>query len=74
MKKTTPMRAIRAKCVDCSGGSTLEVKECPVKDCSLFIFRLGKNPNRPARELSPEQRAAVKIRLCNMRKNRKAGA
>ena len=45
-KRITPMRAIRAKCLDCSCGSFYEVKQCPMTDCSLYPFRFGKNPNR----------------------------
>ena len=41
----TPIKAIRAKCLDCSGGSSHETKLCPVLDCSLYRYRLGKNPN-----------------------------
>ena len=40
----TPMRAMRRKCLDCSGGSSLAVKQCPVLDCPLFPFRLGHRP------------------------------
>ena len=43
-KKMTPMRAIRAKCLDCSNGSTHEVKLCLIDDCELYMYRLGKNP------------------------------
>lgn len=42
----TPMKAIRAKCLDCSCGSPNEVKLCPVTACPLFHYRFGKNPNR----------------------------
>ena len=35
MKVLTPVKAIRAKCLDCSAGQYIEVKECPVKDCAL---------------------------------------
>lgn len=41
----TPVQAIRAKCLDCSGGNRAEVRLCPVSDCSLFPFRMGRNPN-----------------------------
>lgn len=34
--------AIRARCLDCSGFSAREVRECPVKDCSLYPYRLPK--------------------------------
>lgn len=42
----TPMKAIRAKCLDCCCDSAKEVKLCVSKDCALWPFRLGKNPNR----------------------------
>jgi hypothetical protein len=40
----TPMRAIRAKCLDCSGGSTKEVRLCPVTACALWPYRMGRRP------------------------------
>lgn len=46
LKHTTPLKAIRLKCLDCCCGSAHEVKLCTVEKCSLFPFRLGKNPNR----------------------------
>lgn len=46
MKKLTPLRAIRAKCLDCCIGSSAEVKGCITKECSLWQYRLGTNPNR----------------------------
>lgn len=42
----TPLKAIRAKYIDCCCGQTNEVKQCPVKDCPLYVFRFGHNPNR----------------------------
>lgn len=45
MKKIkSPKTAIRAKCVECSGGSLKEVQECRVTKCALYPFRMGKNP------------------------------
>jgi len=46
VKHLTPMKAIREKCLDCMGGSYREVRRCPITDCSLYIYRLGKNPRR----------------------------
>lgn len=46
MKKLTPMKAIRAKCLDCCCGQSLEVKECTALNCLLHFYRFGKNPNR----------------------------
>jgi len=43
-KNLTPLRAIRAKCFDCSGGQPSEIRSCPIMDCPLYPFRLGKNP------------------------------
>ncbi len=39
-----PLKAIRAKCVDCSGGSPKDVAECHLLDCPLWPYRLGKRP------------------------------
>ncbi len=40
----TPMRAIRAKCLDCSCGSPKEVRLCPVTRCALWPYRMGRRP------------------------------
>ena len=42
----TPMKAIRAKCLDCMCGQVNEVRLCPSTDCSLYPYRMGHNPNR----------------------------
>jgi len=49
MKKITPLKAIRAKCRDCSGDQPKEVRRCPVTDCPLFIYRFGRNHSRMRR-------------------------
>jgi hypothetical protein len=46
MKKLTPLKAIRKKCLDCSGGQPSEVKDCIITDCPLLEYRFGKNPRR----------------------------
>ncbi len=45
-KILTPMKAIRAKCLDCCCGQYNEVKLCPIRDCPLYPYRDGHNPNR----------------------------
>lgn len=45
MKNLTPVKAIRKKCLDCSGDSRKEVRGCVISDCPLHPFRMGKNPN-----------------------------
>lgn len=36
--------AIRAFCIGCSGGSLSEVRDCQVKKCALFAYRMGTDP------------------------------
>jgi hypothetical protein len=48
MKILRPLKAIRAKCLECSGGSTAEVKACEAEDCPLYPYRFGHNPQRAA--------------------------
>ena len=42
----TPIKAIRAKCLDCCCGNPNEVRLCPISTCSLYPYRFGKNPDR----------------------------
>lgn len=44
MAKLTPIKAIRAKCMNCSGNQFVEVRECPVTDCALYEYRMGHRP------------------------------
>lgn len=44
--KLTPLKAIRRYCIECSGDSYNEVRNCPIKECPLYPFRFGHNPNR----------------------------
>lgn len=64
----TPMRAIRAKCLDCCGGIRDEVKRCTAIKCPLHAFRSGKNPNRQLRAVTDEQRQQMRERALNMRR------
>lgn len=61
----TPLKAIKYRCRDCSGGSKVDVRACSFGDCPLHPLRLGKNPNR---RMSEEQRAAAAARLANVRR------
>ena len=58
-----PLRAIREKCLDCSCQQPIEVKECTVATCALYPFRMGVNPYRAKRVMSPEQIAKAKANL-----------
>ena len=61
MKSNSPLRAIKEKCLDCCCGDRNEVKLCTCKDCSLYPFRFGKNPNR--KPMSEERKQAASDRL-----------
>ena len=43
-KRLTPVKAIRAKCLDCCCGQVKEVKLCTMKKCPLYPYRMGKRP------------------------------
>lgn len=71
MKKLTPMKAIRAKCIECGGGSFVEVRMCPVKECPLYAYRSGHRPKDD--KDSTEAAEDEKMRSCNGRKQQKKG-
>jgi hypothetical protein len=59
--------AIRAKCLDCMGGSANEVRLCESGSCPLWPFRMGTDPWLPKRELTEEQAEAARERLARGR-------
>lgn len=63
----SPVKAIRAKCLDCCYDSANEVKLCAAENCPLHPFRFGKNPFRTKREMTEEQKEAAKARLAEAR-------
>lgn len=40
---TSPVKAIRAKCLDCSGNNEAEIRKCVAETCPLWPFRMGTN-------------------------------
>lgn len=66
---TNPVKAIRTYCLQCSNGSSNEVKDCPISRCPLFSFRFGKNPHRQRRELTELEKEVLVHRLQEARKN-----
>ena len=44
------LRAIRAKCLDCSSFSPKEVRLCQSFNCDLWPYRMGTDPFRKGRE------------------------
>ena len=47
MRRLTPLRAIRAKCLDCCADSAREVERCLAYDCPLWEYRLSKRAKLP---------------------------
>lgn len=39
-----PLRAVRAKCIECQNGNINEVRNCRMADCSLWPYRRGRRP------------------------------
>ena len=69
-KTLTPVKAIRAKCIECSGGNRSEADRCQIKDCPLYAYRRGKNPNRKPRVMTEEQRERMRENLEKAREKR----
>lgn len=69
----TPLKAIKAKCLDCCAYQPNEVKLCTCTDCALYPYRLGKNPNAPKRTLTEEQKQAVAERFKKAREEKLNG-
>lgn len=54
----TPMRAIRAKCLDCVAQQPAEVRLCIDEKCPLWPYRMGhrpKNDQEPTEEGEDEK-------------------
>ena len=62
-QQRSPLKALRQRCLDCSGGSPNEVTLCAAESCPSWPFRLGKNPYRTVRVMTEEQRAEAAERL-----------
>lgn len=58
-----PIKALRARCLDCCCGQQSEVRKCTAVDCPSWPFRMGVNPFREKRQLSDEQRQRNAERL-----------
>ena len=49
-KKLPPLKAIRAKCIDCCAGQRKEVALCTAEECDLWPYRMGTDPFRGQRK------------------------
>ena len=41
----TPIKVIRAKCLDCTCGQSKEIRLCPIINCPLYPYRMGRRPD-----------------------------
>jgi len=64
--------AIRAKCIDCCGGSAAEVRRCGFIDCALWVFRMGTDPWRAP--MPAERRATIAAQVAARRNTRAAAS
>jgi len=65
---STPLTAIRKKCLDCCAGSRKAVKYCPLNDCDLWPYRFGIRPSTVIKEfgqkfIDPDQMPDSQIQL-----------
>lgn len=44
MAKRTPMKSIRAKCLECTNNQPKEIRLCPINGCPLYEYRMGHRP------------------------------
>ena len=54
MNILTPLKAIRAKCVDCCCGNKAEVRRCPAEKCNLHPYRMGHRP-KGSKDTTPDE-------------------
>jgi hypothetical protein len=66
-REKNPLKAIRARCLDCCCGVPSEVRRCTAVECPSWPFRMGTNPFREKRLLSPNQKQALANRLAHSR-------
>jgi hypothetical protein len=58
-----PLKAIRARCLDCCCDQPGEVRKCTAVTCPSWPFRMGINPFRQKRTLSAEHKQRMTERL-----------
>jgi len=49
-KIITPIKSIRANCLDCCCGSYKEVRLCTIKNCNSYPYRMGTRPSKATLE------------------------
>ena len=57
----TPIKAIRAKCMDCTCNQPKEIRECRIVTCALWPYRMGKRPKQGDATANALEREAVEV-------------
>lgn len=57
----TPIKAIRAKCLDCCGGEPKEVRLCTAKKCPLWPYKMGHRPSMEECTYEDDERENLEI-------------
>ena len=42
----TLLKAIRAKCMECTGGNRRKILHCPSDGCPLYPYRMWRKPSK----------------------------
>lgn len=50
-----PLKAIRAKCLDCMCGQYKEVTLCPSEKCPLYAYRFGRRPGKGISSIADDE-------------------
>lgn len=66
----SPLKSIRAKCLDCCCGQASEVKNCQIERCPLWKYRMGKSGR--TRTMTDEQKQAAAERMKSARLEKKS--
>ena len=59
--RISAQKALRLRCIDCSGGSAQEVRLCTAVFCPAWPFRMGRNPWRAPASDERRERARATI-------------
>ena len=66
----TGLSAIRAKCLDCCGGFSSEVRKCVQHDCPLWPLRMGSKPRGMAEARGEKERKVSEASMVALAKAR----
>lgn len=64
----SPLKAIKAFCLQCSGDNAAEVKRCTAPTCPLFPYKTGHDTTRTS-SMTEEQKEAARERLRKLRES-----